>query len=235
MRRSFSIIIGILLLAVVGAVLLMAGRFERRMAIAQEDMAVLDFADPQADYAALEEDLAGLPLVSERPLKEIRRRRATLQYWQADYADLIQVARTANEADDADSIDPEMRVLAANALYRVAQRGPQDRATLLKNLDAAIRAYSEALRAGVERPDIAFNYELAVRMRDEIGGGKRKALANPKTDDTESDPNMHGDPGEPPKDMKVEQFQIRIPMDPKEIKQSQEQAAGTGAPRRKRG
>ena len=235
MRRSFSIIIGILLLAVVGAVLLMAGRFERRMAIAQEDMAVLDFADPQADYAALEEDLAGMPLVSQRPLKEIRRRRATLQYWQADYADLIQVARTANAADDADSIDPEMRVLAANALYRVAQRGPQDRATLLKNLDAAIRAYSEALRAGVERPDIAFNYELAVRMRDEIGGGKRKALANPKSDDTESDPNMHGDPGEPPKDMKVEQFQIRIPMDPKEIKQSQEQAAGTGAPRRKRG
>jgi hypothetical protein len=235
MRRSFSIIIGILLLVVVGAVFLMAGRFERRMAIAQEDMAVLDFVDPQADYAALEEDLAGMPLVSERPLKEIRRRRATLQYWQADYADLIQVARTANEADDADSIDPEMRVLAANALYRVAQRGPQDRATLLKNLDAAIRGYSEALRAGVERPDIAFNYELAVRMRDEIGAGKRKVLTNPKTDDTESDPNMHGDPGEPPKDMKVEQFQIRIPMDPKEIKQSQEQAAGTGAPRRKRG
>ena len=235
MRRSFSIIIGILLLVVVGAVFLMAGRFERRMAIAQEDMAVLDFADPQADYAALEEDLAGMPLVSERPLKEIRRRRATLQYWQADYADLIQVARTANEADEADSIDPEMRVLAANALYRVAQRGPQDRATLLRNLDAAIRAYNEALRAGVERPDIAFNYELAVRMRDEIGAGKRKVLTNPKTDDTESDPNMHGDPGEPPKDMKVEQFQIRIPMDPKEIKQSQEQAAGTGAPRRKRG
>jgi len=235
MRRSFSIIIGILLLVVVGAVFLMAGRFERRMAIAQEDMAVLDFVDPQADYAALEEDLAGMPLVSERPLKEIRRRRATLQYWQADYADLIQVARTANEADDADSIDPEMRVLAANALYRVAQRGPQDRATLLKNLDAAIRGYSEALRAGVERPDIAFNYELAVRMRDEIGAGKRKVLTNPKTDDTESDPNMHGDPGEPPKDMKVEQFQIRIPMDPKEIKQSQEQAAGTGAARRKRG
>jgi hypothetical protein len=235
MRRSFSIIIGILLLVVVGVVFLMAGRFERRMAIAQEDMAVLDFVDPQADYAALEEDLAGMPLVSERPLREIRRRRATLQYWQADYADLIQVARTANEADAADSIDPEMRVLAANALYRVAQRGPQDRATLLRNLDAAIRAYNEALRAGVERPDIAFNYELAVRMRDEIGAGKRKVLTNPKTDDTESDPNMHGDPGEPPKDMKVEQFQIRIPMDPKEIKQSQEQAAGTGAPRRKRG
>jgi hypothetical protein len=235
MRRTVSIIIGILLLVVVGAAFLMAGRFERRMAIAQEDMAVLDFADPRADYAALEEDLAGMPLVSERPLKEIRRRRAMLQYWQADYADLVQVSRTANEGGDADAIDPEVRVLAANALYRVAQRGPQDRATLLRNLDAAIRAYSEALRAGVERSDIAFNYELAVRMRGEIGAGRRKALTNAKPDDTQSEPNMHGDPGEPPKDMKVEQFQIRIPMDPKEIKQSQEQAAGTGAPRRKRG
>ena len=234
MKRSAGIIVAIVLLLVVGVAALMAGRVERRMAIAQEDMAVLDFADPQADYAALEEDLTGIPLVSERPLREIRRRRAMLQYWQADYADLLEVARTSNE-EDADSVDPEMRVLAANALYRVAQRGPQDRATLLRNLDAAIRAYSEALRSGIERPDIAFNYELAVRMREEVGAGKRKALMAAKPDDTQSEPNMHGDPGEPPKELKVEQFQIRIPMDPREIKQSQEQAAGTGAPRRKRG
>lgn len=235
MKRSAGIIFAIVLLVLIGVAALMAGRFERRMAIAQEDMAVLDFVDPQADYAALEADIAGLPLVSERPLREIRRRRAMLQYWQADYADLVEVARTANEAEDADSIDPEMRVLAANALYRVAQRSPQDRPTLLKNLDAAIRAYNEALRAGVSRPDVAYNYELVVRLRAEVGAGKRKTIANARTDDTESDPNMHGDPGEPPKDMKVEQFQIRIPMDPKEIKQSQEEAAGTGAARRKRG
>ena len=36
-----------------------------------------------------------------------------LQYWQRDYADLVDVARTANDAEDADAIDPEMRVLAA--------------------------------------------------------------------------------------------------------------------------
>ncbi len=235
MKRSAGIIVAVVLLLLVGAAALMAGRFERRMAIAQEDMAVLDFADPQADYAALEADLAGMPLVSERPLKEIRRRRAMLQYWQGEYADLVEVARANNEAEDEAAIDSEMRVLAANALYRVAQRGPQDRATLLRNLDAAIRAYNAALRAGTERPDVAFNYELAVRMRDEIGAGRRKALTSIKPDDTQSEPNMHGDPGEPPKDMKVEQFQIRIPMDPREIKQSQEQAAGTGAARRKRG
>src|SRR5688500_4013591 len=131
MKRSAGVVLAVIILALIGTAALMAGRFERRMAIAQEDMAVLDFVDPQADYAALQEDITGLPLVSERPLREIQRRRAMLQYWQADYADLVEVARTANEAEDADSIDPEMRVLAANALYRVAQRGPQDRPTLL--------------------------------------------------------------------------------------------------------
>src|SRR5688500_91266 len=192
MKRSAGIIVAVVLLVLVGVAALMTGRFERRMAIAQEDMAVLDFADPQADYAALEEDLAAMPLVSERPLKEIRRRRAMLQYWQGEYADLVEVARANNETGDEAAVDPEMRVLAANALYRVAQRGPQDRATLLRNLDAAIRAYNAALRAGTERPDVAFNYELAVRMRDEIGAGRRKALTSMKPDDTRSEEHTSG-------------------------------------------
>jgi hypothetical protein len=235
MRRSVSLMITILVLAVAGGLFLAAGRFERRMAIAEEDMAVLDFVDPQADYVALEQDIAGVPFVSERVLKEIRRRRAMLQYWQGDYNDLIEVARTAASEAEKQSADPELGVLAANALYRVAERGPQDRATLLKNLDAAVRAYNEALRTGIPRPDVAYNYELAVRMRNEVGAGKRKVLSDVRVNEEQSDPNLHGDPGEPPKDMKVEQFQIRIPMDPREIKQSQEQAAGTGAARRKRG
>ena len=235
MRRSAGIIAAVILLALVGAVSVTAGLFERRLAIAQEDMAVLDFADPEAEYAQLERDLDKYPFVSQYALTEIRQRRASLQYWQGDYTDLIEAARAASQSEDEATVDPEMQVLAANALYRVAQRGPQDRTTLLRNLDAAIRTYAEALKAGTGRPDAAFNYELAVRMRQEVGAGKRKALSNPKTDDTKSEPNMHGDPGEPPKDLKVEQFQIRIPMDPREIKQSQEQAAGTGAARRKRG
>jgi hypothetical protein len=235
MRRSAGIIVLVVVLALFGAVCLTAGLFERRMAIAQEDMAVLDFVDPEAEYANLEQDLDRYRWVSSGPLKEIQRRRAMLQYWQSDYGDLIEVARGAAQSENEDAIDPEMQVLAANALYRVAQRGPQDRPTLLKNLDAAIRTYAEALRAGTDRPDVAFNYELAVRMRSEVGAGKRRTLSTVKTDDTKTEPNMHGDPGEPPKDMKVDQFQIRIPMDPREIKQSQEQAAGTGAARRKRG
>jgi hypothetical protein len=235
MKRSFGIIATVVVLALIGTMFLLAGMLDRRMAIAQEDMAVLDFVDPTADYAALESDLEKYRWAARGAFTEIRHRRAALQYWQGDYTDLIEVARATSQTKDEDAIDPELQVLAANALYRVAERGAQDRPTLLKNLDLAIRAYAEALRVGGDRADVAFNYELAVRMRQEVGAGKRKALSNVKTDDTKSEPNMHGDPGEPPKDMKVEQFQIRIPMDPREIKQSQEQAAGTGAARRKRG
>lgn len=236
MHRSVGVILTVLVLALVGVACLMAGLFERRMAIAQEDMAVLDFVDPEAEYIALEESLQNFPWVSRGPLKEIHQRRATLQYWQGDYADLVEVARTATQAADrGEPVDPELQMLAANALYRVAQHGPQNRATLLKNLDATIRAYSDALRAGSDRPDVAFNYELAIRMREEIAAGKRKALPTVPIDESKTEPNMHGNPGEPPKDMKVEQFQIRIPMDPRDIKNSQEQAAGTGQQRRRRG
>jgi hypothetical protein len=235
MRRSAGIIFAAIVLAAIGLVCLLAGLFDRRMAIAEEDMAVLDFTDPEAEYVALEEELQRVPWVSANALKEIRRRRAMLQYWQGDYGDLTEVARQSSDVQEGAEVDSELQVLAANALYRVAQRGPQDRATLLKNLDAAIGVYAQALRSRGDRPDVAFNYELAVRLRNAIGAGKLKAISNPKTDDTQSEPNMHGDPGEPPKELKVEQFQIRIPMDPREIKQSQEQAAGTGAARRKRG
>ena len=234
MRRSLGVILGVFVLAVIGAVALLAGLYERRMAVAQEDMVVLDFADPQADYAALQQELGKWPWISRRPLEEIRKRQALLQYWQGDYADLAEIARTASRSDDP--VDPDLQILSANALYRVAQHGPQDKVTVLKNLDTAIKAYAEALRAGSDRPDTAFNYELAVRLRDEIGSGKRKGgMPNAEVDETKTDPNMHGDPGEPPKDMKVEQFQIRIPMDPREIKNSQEQSAGTGQQRKRKG
>jgi hypothetical protein len=236
MPRSLTLVFTVVLLAFVGVLALAAGLFERRMAIAEEDLAVLDFADPRAEYDAIEADLARFPVVSGRLMDEIRRRRALLQYWEGHYADLVEAARTSSLPPSEDEpVDPELQAIAANALYRVAQRGPQDRPTLVKNLDATISAYAAALRSGTSNTDVAYNYELAVRMRQEVAAGRRKALLPASVDKSETQPNVHGDPGEPPKDLKVEQFQIRIPMDPREIKNSQEQAAGTGQQRRKRG
>jgi hypothetical protein len=234
MKRSFLTIILVILLAVVGGVLLLAGLFDRRMAIAQEDMAVLDFDDPKADYVVLQQQLERVPWVSARPLEEIRERRALLQYWQRDYGDLVELAKASNSGDGPGN--PNLQILAANALYRVAQTGLQDKATVLKNLDAAIRAYADALKSGSDRPDTAFNYELAIKLREEIASNKRKGgLPYEAFDRTPTDSNMHGDEGEPPKETKKDDFQIRIPLDPREMKNSQEEAAGTGQQRRRRG
>ena len=234
--RSFSFVVLAVILAIAGGVCMAAGKLERRMAIAQEDMAVLDFADPQQEYAALEQDLTKLPWTSRVTLKEIRKHRAELQYWQGDYQSLVDVAKAPPVQDNEnDTADPELLLVAANASFRTAQHGPQDKATLLKNLDGVIHAYSEALRSGIERSDAAFNYELAVKIRTELANGKRKGMPNSSMVEDKSDSNMHGDPGEPPKDMKVEQFQIRIPMDPKDFKSSQEQTAGTGQARKRKG
>ena len=234
MKRSAGLIVGALVMALAGGGLMAAGMFERRMAIAQEDMAVLDFADPETEYAALEKDLGGYRWVSEPALKEVRHRRAELQYWQHDYNDLIEAAQSASQPGDENAIDPDIQVMAANAMFRVAQRGPQERSALVKNLDTAARAYGEALRLGAQQSDVAFNYELMVRLRQEVAAGKRKMLTA-QSDDPEVDPNMLGDPGLPPPEMEVQQFQIRVPMDPRDMRNSQEQSAGTGAQRRRRG
>src|SRR5262245_10717689 len=101
MRRSMGILIIIAGFVLVGTAAVMAGLFQRRLAIAQEDMAVLDFADPQEEYVRLEHDLERFPWLSTGALKEISFRRAELQYWQADYSDLLEVARTSTESTDA--------------------------------------------------------------------------------------------------------------------------------------
>jgi hypothetical protein len=236
MKRSVGIVVLALLLAIAGGAALAAGRFERRMAVAQEDMAVLDFSDPRQEFAALEQDLAKLPWAPHATLNEIKKHEAELQYWQGDYAGLVEIAKAPPAQDtDTPAVDPELLLLAGNASFRAAQHGPQDKATLVRNLDGVIHSYAEALRAGVDRADAAFNYELAVRLRAEIASGKRKGMPEGPAVDDKTDANMHGDPGEPPKDMKVEQFQIRIPMDPKDFRSQQDQTAGTGQVRKRKG
>jgi hypothetical protein len=197
---------------------------------------VLDFADPQQEYVRLEQDLTKLPWTSRTALKEIRMRLAELQYWQGDYQSLVEIAKAPPAQEtEGETVDPELLLLAANASFRATQHGPQDKATVLKNLDNVIHAYSEALRSGSERPDAAFNYELAVKIRQELANGKRKGMPADVMVEDKSDSNMHGDPGEPPNEMKAEQFQIRIPMDPKDFRSSQEQTAGTGQARKRKG
>lgn len=227
MRRSLGVVVGVVALAAIGFVCLRVAYFERRMAIAQEDMLVLDFADPQADYTALGQELEKWPWAPASSFREIRRRLAQLQYWRGDYSGLVDVVGRSSSEDETP--DPELQHLAANAAYRLAQRGPQDKTTVLRNLDAAIRAYSEALRAGRDGSDTAFNYELAIRIREEINGGVRKE-GMPKAPPGGSQ-GMHGESGQPPKE-KEQQFKVRVPGGNRE---GTDETAGPGIQRRRRG
>ena len=151
------------------------------MAIAQEDMAVLDFADPQADYAALEEDIAGLPLVSERPLQgnsppardaavlagRLRRSRRGGAHGEPGGR------RGRDRSRDA-------RARRQRAVSRRAARSAGSRRRCSRISMPRFARTTKRCAPASSRPDVAFNYELAVRMREEVGAGKRKALTNAK-------------------------------------------------------
>lgn len=236
MRGTLIYIVVALVLALAGSAFLLDGMLERRLAIAQEDLAALDFVDPENDYAKLEpyvEYGARIPWVAEGPLREIRARRAAIRYWQADYPSLATDVKTSTDG----RVDPDLQFLVANAMYRMAQAGPQDKATILKALDGIIRAYNEVLQASDGHRDAAFNYEYIVRLRDEVASGKRKMLpgAGMPGNELEDKANLHGKPGAPPPDAKLKDFQIHIPMESKEIDDSKEQGAGQGRVRKRRG
>src|SRR5204862_2028779 len=119
----------------------------------------------------------GTPAWTGSTRNGIKRHQAEIQHWQADYASLVDMAKTPPaQNSESEAADPEVLLLEANALFRAAQHGPQDKATVLKNLDGVIHAYAEALRAGIDRPDAAFNYELAVKLRAELAASKRKGM-----------------------------------------------------------
>jgi hypothetical protein len=233
MRRTVAVFGTALAFVIIGAACLAFGLVQRRMAIAQEDFAVFDFTDPEQDYAALDADLQRVSWLSRGLLDEIRTRRAELRYWQRDYSTIADLGNLP--AGAGTRLPADLRFLVANATYRQAQKGPQDRATLLRNLDLAIRAYADAVKAAPGRREAAFDYELVTRLRDEVANGKRKALPSSPDQNPPADAETHGTPGEPPKEVKVEQFKVRVPMDPKELKAIEDNQAGRGRLRIRRG
>lgn len=232
MRRAAMVVGAAIALVVMGIGCLAFGMIQRRIAIAQEDIAVFDFSDPQREYAALEETLERVSWLTRGLLEEIGARRAELRYWQGDYS-IAQIGK--GQTTPGASLGAELQLIVANALFRQAQRGPQDRTTLLKNMDAVVRAYGETVKAGNGDRTVTFNYEFVTRLRDEIGAGKRKTLPRPPTEGMSGDADMHGTPGAPPKEMQADQFKIRVPMDQKELQAIEDNQAGRGRVRQRKG
>lgn len=230
MTRGIALALSAIVAALAGGAGLVAGLHERALATAEADMAALALEASRGSYEAARRQIGALPWQPAAAAREIDAGQLALTYWLADYRPLA-----ARSSQGEGAADPSTQLRAANALYREAQSGPQDRAIVLRQLDATVRAYAEALRLGADTPEAAFNYELCVRLRADIAAGRRRRLPEPSAGEPIPGGSMHGELGGPPDGAVNREFLVRIPRDAHGMEQSPAEAAGTGFMIRKPG
>ena len=183
-----------------------------RVAEAKQDIATFnhDNLDALTPQRALSDYLPG----NERRLSdEIRVAKATVAYWLGRYA--------AVAADTGDSnADAEILLAAANAAFREAERDPAVGPAAVQRLDGVLQAYASALKASPTSAEAAYNYEYVARIRDQVARSpqgriaKTPAAAGPvMAGDLPAGATIHGGPGAPPPDAKMEEIQTIAPME----------------------
>lgn len=192
-----------------------------QVADARQDIATLDHArlDALTPQSALSDYLPG---DRRRLSDDIRIARATVAYWLARYGAVA--ADTTESAVDADIL-----LAAANAAFREAQRDPAVGPAAVQRLDGVLQAYASALKAAgppwpaggsAKAADAAYNYEYVARIRDQVARSpqgriaRSPAMAGPVMGgDLPAGATIHGGPGAPPPDAKMEELQMIAPME----------------------
>jgi hypothetical protein len=209
-----SVVVAILLV-VAGGMCLGASRLDSLMLDAQQTLLTSDYDAADASLQAAERYYgyaSRLPWPGDRPVNEIRARRAAVNYWQRKYSALAPADRTDPVADVAADNLP-LQMIVADSVYRGGQMRAKDRATMLQMLDSAIAAYLAVLR-NVRRPDdaldgerAAYNYEYVVRLRNEVVNGRRRQLPPPVEEPT------FGSEGQPEDPAFEKQFKQYVPLE----------------------
>jgi hypothetical protein len=183
-----------------------------RVAEAKQAIATFNYdeANALAPRAALSDYLPG----ARRKLSDdIRIAKANVAYWLGRYDSVA--ADTANGAADADIL-----LAAANAAYRESQRDPATGPAAVQRLDGVLQAYAAVLKAAPRHAEAAYNYEYVARVRDQVAkapigkSAKAPGGAGPRMGgDLPIGPTIHGGPGAPPPDAKMEELQTIAPME----------------------
>jgi hypothetical protein len=229
MKGITGYLLSAIALAVLGGALIVASGLDRDVATAQEHVVAQKYDDVEPAYEKAEKyyDYAShIPGVGEGPANDIRTKHATLHYWQKDFAAVIPQQTDAVGSVPADN--PDLQLVVANAVYRTAQSKMKDKETTMAGLDQGILSYVTVLKNSPRNEDAAFNFELLVRLRDELDKGKRKpgpAEMVMKGPD--------GAAGAPPTiDSSMSEFKIYIPLESQE-RQDQGVAGKASAGKRK--
>jgi hypothetical protein len=198
-------------------------RLALRVADAKQDIATLnhDNVDALTPARALSDYLPG---DRRRLSDEISIAKATVSYWLGRYDSVA--ADTNSGKADADIL-----LAAANAAFRDVQRNPGTGPAAVQRLDGVLQAYASAMKATSEQQALAsvalakqaaYNYEFVTRVRDQVAriAANKAAKIGPITPatpvmggDLPLGPTVHGAPGAPPPDAKMEELQTIAPME----------------------
>lgn len=230
MKGITGFIVAAAVLALLGVVTLMAGRFERDMAEAQQHLATLQYegaterladADRYAGYAGW------VPGINDSVRNELRVRRAALNYWRGEYDALKPEAADAGNAAGVGNVD--LQLILANAAFRAGQATSKDRATTMQALDEAVGNYLSVLKSEDWNEDAAYNYEYLVRLRDEYAKNPRHAPPPPRQEKNSS----NGQAGAPEATTDTRKFEIYVPLESTERTKAAE--AGKATPNKRKG
>jgi hypothetical protein len=183
-----------------------------RVADAKQDIATLDHdkLDALTPQTVLSDYLPG---DRRRLSDDIRIAKATVAYWLGRFG--------AVAADtSAGGADAQILLTAANAAYREAQRDPAVGPAAVQRLDGVLQAYVSALKASARDVEAAYNYEYVARVRDQVARSPQGRMAGSTAasgpvmgGDLPAGSTIHGGPGAPPPDAKMEELQTIAPME----------------------
>lgn len=219
-----------------------------------ESKLAAQLADARQDIVTLDHDRVGaitpraslsdyLPGDRRRLSEDVRIVKATVAYWLGRYG--VVAADTSDGTADA-----AILLTAANAAYREAQRDPAVGPAAVQRLDGVLQAYASALKASPRNvealgsealaKEAAYNYEYVARIRDQVArspqgriAGSTAAAGPAMGGDLPAGPTIHGGPGAPPPDAKMEELQTIAPMEYGDREAQPE--ATPGAKRRRKG
>ena len=140
---------------------------------------------------------------------------ATVSYWLGQYGG---ITADTNNAD----ADAHLLRTVANAAFRERARDPLAGPAAVQRLDGVLQAYASALKASPRDVEAAYNYEYVARLRDQVARAPQgkpsrpapaAAAAAAMAGDLPMGPTIHGRPGAPPPEAKMEDLQMLAPME----------------------
>lgn len=211
-----STVITRMLVAVVFAIAAWLSWSESKLAarVAESKQGIATLSQDNLDALTPQRALSDyLPGDQRRLSDEIRVAKATVAYWLGRYSSV------AADTDDG-RLDGEVLLAAANAAFREAERDPAVGPAAVQRLDGVLQAYASALKASPRDAEAAYNYEFVSRIRDQVARSpkariaKAPAAAGPvMAGDLPAGATIHGGPGAPPPDAKMEEIQTIAPME----------------------